>query len=240
MNLDFEANRYYLNAHWYRRPESAAAIADRWARYVDKLEASSPFLANWVAHGEQKSLPFATARRDLVGFVEGSRLPDVDGQAYAADGFSISAYTRRQAQNFEFMGFVARDYGLRDMNRFQFTTAIGQWPDLSLVTYSLFRLVILATIACWEPLYCMVRTKTLQPFEAPNSWFNLSWITYVHPSLVHRVTPPDIPVVEPTPDGGLLLAATTDTFTVDNPAHLDAARRIAAATAHLDDVMPPL
>ncbi len=65
-------------------------------------------------------------------------------------------------------------------------------------------------------------------------------LVYVHPSLVHRVAPPDIPVVEPTPDGGLLLAATTDTFSADNPAHLEAARRIAAATAHLDDVMPPL
>ena len=198
MSLDFNANRYYMAARWYRRPESAAAIADRWARYVDKLSASSPLLANWVVYRKRKGLPFATARRDLVGFLQGSRLPDDDGQVYAADGFAISAYTCGQEQKFEQRGFVARYYGLGDTNDFMFTTGMGQWPDLSLVTYPLFRSAMLAAIACWEPLYCIVQTKTLQPFKAPRSWYNLAWMTYVHPSLVHRVAPPDIPVVEPT------------------------------------------
>ena len=240
MTLDFTASSFYVSAYWYRRPESAASVADRYARYVDSLASISPLTVDWVACTERKGVPFSTARRNLVALVEKSLKPEDDGKIYPADGYTISAYTRRQPQNFEFMGFVGRDYRSPDLNRFSFETAMGTWPDLSLVTYPLFRSVALATIACWEPLYCNTQPSILQPFMAPKSWFTASWITYVHPSLVHRVTPPDIPVVEPTPDGGLLLAATTDTFSADIPAHLEAAQRIAAATGHLDDMMPPL
>ena len=43
------------------------------------------------------------------------------------------------------------------------------------------------------------------------------------------MTPPPGVVVERRPDGGLLLAATTDTFSTADPAHLLAARAIHAA-----------
>jgi hypothetical protein len=119
-------------------------------------------------------------------------------------------------------------------------TMSGRRPDLSLMTYPLFKGAMLATIECWEPLLCLARPSTLIPFVARGAWYSESWMTYVHPSLVHRVAPPDIPVIEPTPDGGLLLAATTETFVVDDPQHLEAARRICRATRHLDDVMPKL
>ena len=108
------------------------------------------------------------------------------------------------------------------------------------MTYPLFRATTLATVACWEPLLCIMQPTSLHPFITIGNWYHESWMTYVHPSLVHRVSPPDIPIVEATPDGGLLIAATTETFSVDNPDHLEAARLICRATRHLDDVMPPL
>ncbi len=43
------------------------------------------------------------------------------------------------------------------------------------------------------------------------------------------MTPPPGVVVERRPDGGLLMAATTETFALANPAHLAAARAIQAA-----------
>lgn len=53
-----------------------------------------------------------------------------------------------------------------------------------------------------------------------------------HPALV---TPPPAPViVERLANGGLLMSATTQTFDVENPAHMAAAREIAAAIAPLN------
>lgn len=57
---------------------------------------------------------------------------------------------------------------------------------------------------------------------------------YVPPHLAKTVQPSDIPVVEAMPNGGLFLAATTETFKADNPVHLEGARRIGRATRHLN------
>jgi Immunity protein 52 len=43
-------------------------------------------------------------------------------------------------------------------------------------------------------------------------------------------------LVEHLPNGGLLMSATTETFDVENPAHMAAARAIGAAIAPLNDL----
>jgi hypothetical protein len=45
------------------------------------------------------------------------------------------------------------------------------------------------------------------------------------------ITPPPSAIVERTAEGGLLMAATEETFRVDNPVHLAAARDILKALA---------
>ncbi|MFZ3328524.1 MAG: Imm52 family immunity protein [Methylocella sp.] len=55
------------------------------------------------------------------------------------------------------------------------------------------------------------------------------------PWLASLVTPPPAPViVERLANGGLLMSATTETFDVENPAHMAAAHEIAAAIAPLN------
>ena len=238
MTLDFNATTYYSQAHWYRRREDAASIANRFERYLDKLAGISPLLADMFVRVRKAGMPFETARPNLASLVQKTAERDEKGRMDAADGFAIGSRTRGKNTNFSLLGFVGRDYHSPDMNNIMLSTDSGFWPNQSLMTYPLFRATMLATIECWDPLLCVVQCSTLQPYMARGSWYRESWMTYVHPSLVHRVSPPEIPVVEPTPDGGLLLAATTETFDVDNPDHLEAARRICQATRHLDDVMP--
>jgi hypothetical protein len=51
------------------------------------------------------------------------------------------------------------------------------------------------------------------------------------------VTPLPAPVlVEHLPNGGLLMSATAETFDIENPSHMAAARSIAAAIAPLNDL----
>lgn len=111
---------------------------------------------------------------------------------------------------------------------------MGYWPDLSIIDYPTFKSMLLATVDCWEPLVCGARSSDLIPHYAERGPFNEAWILYVPPHLAKTVRPPEVSVVEPAPDGGLILAATTDRFAVDNPAHLEAAKRIGRATAHLN------
>jgi hypothetical protein len=239
MTLDFGATSFYSHALWYGRSETPASIADRYARYMDRLAAASPILANWQAISQRKATPFAVARRDLVTYVQKSIRRDEKGKPDLKQGFYVGGFTKEK-QGFSFRGFVGQTYPSPAYNDCMLSTASGHWPDLSLMTFDLFRAATLAAITCWEPLWCTTQPSTLQPFMAKGAWFHASWFTYIHPTLLDRVAPPDLPVVEPTPDGGLLLGAAAETFDVDNPAHLAAALRIEAATRHLDDVMPVL
>ena len=59
----------------------------------------------------------------------------------------------------------------------------------------------------------------------------LAWMSYVAPRFAPLITPPPSVIVERTAEGGLLMAATAETFRVDEPAHLAAARDILKALA---------
>ena len=65
--------------------------------------------------------------------------------------------------------------------------------------------------------------------DAPR--LRLAWISYVAPKFTHLVVPPATAIVERRPDGGLLMAATKETFQVDDPAHLAVARDILAGAS---------
>jgi hypothetical protein len=51
---------------------------------------------------------------------------------------------------------------------------------------------------------------------------------------IQKITPPSTVLSEHLPNGGLLMSATTETFDIDNPAHLKAAQDMAAAMAPLN------
>jgi hypothetical protein len=52
---------------------------------------------------------------------------------------------------------------------------------------------------------------------------------YLSAPLASRIKPPSDVCVEQMPDGGLLMAATEETFNGDNPKHMAAARSIVAS-----------
>jgi hypothetical protein len=60
------------------------------------------------------------------------------------------------------------------------------------------------------------------------------WLNYVSPRFARLVTPPKTAIVDYRPNGGLLMAATDETFITANPKHLAVARDIEAALAPLN------
>jgi hypothetical protein len=66
------------------------------------------------------------------------------------------------------------------------------------------------------------------------------WMTYISPRFAGLVTPPPFIIAEYTPSGALFMAATDETFSVDNPAHVAGVSAIGEALAPLNALSWPL
>jgi hypothetical protein len=89
-------------------------------------------------------------------------------------------------------------------------------------------------VDAWEPVRGCATSRQLSQFDKSDSYFPPAWIQYLCPWLAEKITPPSTVLSEHLPNGGLLMSATTETFDIDNSAHLSAARDMAAAMAPLN------
>jgi hypothetical protein len=108
--------------------------------------------------------------------------------------------------------------------------------NADLLTVAVLKPVLLGVIAAWDPDWASVYSwNYLERFPAGQNLppFRSGWMTYVSPRHALRVTPPPSAIVEHTPGGGLLMLATEEPFTVENPDHLAAADAIQAWLAPL-------
>ena len=113
--------------------------------------------------------------------------------------------------------------------------------NLSVVTYRLMKAAMLATIACWEPAYCIARSNQIAYDYKNEGYFTKAWMTYVPPAHAGTIDLVGVPFSERIADGGLLLSATEETFRPDNnPVHLDGATRISRALQPLNATLPRL
>ena len=101
------------------------------------------------------------------------------------------------------------------------------------VTFRLFRAALLAIVEAWKPTWCIAHPVTIYDFwpRSADIHLRLAWMSYVSPRFASLVTPPPSAIAERTAQGGLLMAATKETFRVDNPAHLAVAQDILKALA---------
>ncbi len=115
-------------------------------------------------------------------------------------------------------------------------TAYNLKPDPALVAYRIFKPALLALAECFDATWCSAYSHATMQYwnEGLGEHYRLAWISYIGPRFAHLVTPPASAIVEREPNGGLLMAATDETFDVSNPAHLAAARDILAAVAPLN------
>ena len=239
MKPDFTLMSYGLQARWAQRGETASSVADRYLRYTSSLSTAHDVFASWFV-GSRRSSRLEDVRGNLIPFVQKDLEKDGLGVVAPELGFRISGLSRDQRQLFLFSGTVGSPIPMPHLNVLSFNTDLGFLPNPDIISFALWRSICLATITSWEPLYCTAGPSTLGPFRRDHSWYWESWFTYVHPSLVDCIEVPEVPVVEQTPDGGLLLAAANEVFMIDNADHLAAARRIANATSPLDAMMPPI
>lgn len=201
-----------------------------------------------------RATPLASARLRIAEIIENyvvrddfnERDPDCGYHAFAAtselDGprvANMSIYTGGKYYN----GCTNFEFGRRHMEP----------PDLTIVAYPLFKSALLAINAVWRmPWACaqafrsgtisvpgaevvpgMVGTRidsiTQVPLDPtfPKSTFHIPWIAYLSAEHAAGVAVTRDIFTERTPDGGLLLSATTDRLDPMNPEHVRRARIIA-------------
>jgi hypothetical protein len=114
--------------------------------------------------------------------------------------------------------------------------------NADLMSAAALKPALLSVVSAWEPDHGnVVCWDYLDRLFGERHWPPLrgGWMTYLAPQYASLITPPPAAIVEPVPGGGLLLLATEERFSMDNPAHLAVADAIQAALDPLQQTVPP-
>jgi hypothetical protein len=242
-------NQFSISSSWEPRLDSAERLGQRTLQNLDVLERINPYFCNWNFLDLRRDpremtednvheflYPLDEMRGHMTAMVEnGVRLND-DREPEPAGGYSVSVCTENPDPSL-YVTLFARGGGVVDPRaglRFaQFDTSRTVAPDRTIVSYPVFKAVLLSIVSAWDVRHAQAYSDDLSKmWNQPSKHFlDLAWMTYLEPALAQKVAPPRDVLVERTDDGGLLMIAAEETFDTANPAHMAAARSISKALA---------
>jgi hypothetical protein len=240
-----------VDVKWQPRPASTQDCAVRFAAMLDRLATLHPAFARWnkkawsraAANRPAWSMPPATDELTAV-FENGRVYKDKPRQLWPEMGYRVSAWNGRDGACGASLSVYAGAFS--NHSRFPNTVDLvlkAAGPDnAALIDAIVLKRALLSLATAWEPDYGVVASwDYYRRLFGDRHWppFRSGWMTYLAPQYASRITPPPTAIVEPVPGGGLLLLATAERFSIDNPAHLAAADAIQAALAPLQALLPP-
>ncbi len=233
---------YFITANWEARAETPDEIAARFLRMINSLKEIDPVFSLWTC-GRKRPEKLEEVRDRFAEEIAAKVVRDDWKKPVPQLGYSFGAFTRDTPKDRSFTvscwagSFVKDIFG----NRATLSTnaVIGSPPDPHVVRYQVFRPALLAIVEAWDPVIVGAKSHPLVGLKEYRSYFSLAWIRYLCPWLAQKITPPSTVLSEHLPNGGLLMSATTETFDVNNPKHLAAARDMAAATNPLESLPWP-
>ena len=232
-----DADCFRIIGHWGRRRETPAALALRWIALVNRLQAIDPSLSTWFHWDDALGRPvtFEPTPEAQIARIRSAIGTTIDGRLVPEAGVQISNVSGPdpRSRSLRISMFAGNDNIYHD-NHAEISTDPFAIPDADIVSYRTFRIAILALAEVFDVTQAVASPDDLTdlgPSGRPKGSMPLAWISYVAPRFAHLVTPPPRALVEQRPDGGLLMAATAETFRTDDPAHLAVARDIEAALA---------
>ncbi|MGO9774249.1 MAG: Imm52 family immunity protein [Roseiarcus sp.] len=232
-----ESKDYFISAYWEQRAETPDEITARFLRMIDALKAIHPAFSLWTC-GVKRPEKFEEVRSRFAQEIAAKIVRDDWREPVPAYGYSFGARTRDTPKDRSF--YVSCNAGAIVESAFANSvtlatdSAAGSRPDAEVVSFRIFRSALLALVDAWDSVHAGAYSQRLIRSYSGDSYFPPAWIQYLSPWLAQKITPPSTVFSEHLPNGGLLMTATTETFDVDNPAHLKAAQDMAAAMASLD------
>ncbi|WP_162009733.1 Imm52 family immunity protein [Methylocystis heyeri] len=237
IEIEDESKDFFIGADWEARAETPEALAARFLRMIDSLKEIDPVFSLWTC-GTQRPENLEEARDRYAAEIAAGIMRDDWKEPIPEMGYLFGAFTRNtpEARAFDVTcragSYVKEVFG----NSVTLSTdvEIGSRPDADVVSHRIFRAALLAVVDAWDPVMANATSHPLVEATESDSYFAPAWIQYLCPWLAEKITPPSTVLAERLPNGGLLMSATTETFDVDNPAHMAAARDMAKAMAPLD------
>jgi hypothetical protein len=229
---------YTIYCFWGPRRETPEDLAVRFSKLIDQLALIDPAFCNWFWVGaDQNPILFAAVRSRLAEEIAARVTRGDDGEPEPIYGYWMSVLsaledTPRALSLSVKAGNSAKPTIIPNMATMH--TAWQMEPDPTITTYHNFRRVLIALAECFDVTFGSAYSRELRDLAPGDCKYPFGWINYVAPRFAPLVTPPKSAIVEHRPNGGLLMAATDETFVTSNPRHLAVARDIEAALAPLN------
>jgi hypothetical protein len=227
---------YRIRFDFPRRPESAAAVAERFLNTLDSLSRIDGLFADWevIDPRGRSSRPLAEARPQVPAIVARNVVRDDHGPS-PEDGYHASAMVGelddpKSARFHVRAGGKSENYANLEFASYKVT------PDPGIVTNARYRAALLAINAEWQPIWACAYAFKVDYYEVPlfpgaplfpSTRYHIPWIGYLSAPLASGLQLPTDISSEQTPDGGVLLTATEERLDPTNPEHLRRARTIA-------------
>lgn len=248
--------RYFVRGQWPGSAnEKPAVTGAKFLQTLDLLSANDPLFSHWQINRNWKAdedeqprlVSIDIARNRIEEIVEsgvsrnglGSPMPNYGYRVVAIAGARgprrVTFAARTGNQSFEL------SFGERNLA-----------ADLSIVTYALFKAALLAINAVWDAQWSCAQALRNDVVEVPIalghgipafrmdraiqvpldptfpiSIFHIPWVAYLSAVCAAGLTLGGDILTERTPNGGVLLSATTERLDPTNPEHVRCARILA-------------
>jgi hypothetical protein len=241
----------HVEAYWQPRMETAHECAGRLSRMLDGLAKAHPAFAHWskkantraAANKPAWAMPPDTEELTAV-FEKGRQYKDVPRIPWPEMGYRVSAWNGLDPPYG--VSLSVRPGGYGDFPVFPNTIdlSLGRAGpgNTDLISVAVLKPALLSVATAWEPDYAVVVSWNYWPRKFGDGKYpslRSGWLTYLAPRYADLIKPPSAAIVEPVPGGGMLLLATEERFSMDNPKHLAVADAIQAALEPLQTMVPP-
>jgi hypothetical protein len=248
--------RYAVRGCWAGPAnEKPALIGAKFLHTLDSLSGIDPLLTGWqvfrnwkITEDEQpRTIPLAVARNRVVEIVEAGVVYDDFDKPAPRRGYSVCASAgARGPRRVAFSASTGNQFFQLEFGEHYLAS------DLSVVTYPLFKGALLAISAAWDAQWAyahacrneavkvpidfapgvpafIIESAIPVPLDPtfPKSIFHVPWMAYLSAERAVGVKLTREVLTERTPDGGLLMIATTERLDPTNPEHVRRARILA-------------
>lgn len=240
----------HIEAYWGSRPESARDCAVRLSRMLEGLARAHPAFGRWNkkansrAAANQPAWAMPPVVDELIRvFEKGRQYKDVPRVLWPEMGYRISAWNGCDPPYGISMSVHPGGYGDHPVfpNTIDVSLNRAGADNADLTCVAALKPALLAVANAWEPDYAVVVPWTYWPQAFGDCTYpklRSGWMTYLAPKYAGQMVPPPGSIVQSVAGGGMLLLATEEQFSMDNPKHLAAADAVQKALDPLQEMAP--
>jgi len=225
-----------LRSAWSGAPESDVSVADRLIKTVDALSEAQACFRIWEIGDIKKKrmTSLAAARLRMTELVRAGVYRDDSGKT-TDGGYSVFALAGPPKDPGSRLFALTATAGSKwDLNKVELAAGYNSVePDLSIVSYPIFRSALDIMISNWPCAWANVyayRFGYPEESSAPGvppfqySRFHMPWMSYLSPRLATGLTPPQRVDVEHLTNGGLIMIATKERLDPTDTLHMTRSR----------------